>query len=80
MIEGIRAWSRGILISVIITIVLEMILPENSSKKYIKIIIGIFIVYSIISPIFENFSENNVDKLISTGEHLLQASARHIQL
>ena len=51
----ISTWSRGIVISVIITIVIEMILPDNNSKKYIKIVLGIFVVYSIISPVFEYF-------------------------
>ena len=34
--EKISMWSREIVISVILTTVIEMILPENKSKKYIN--------------------------------------------
>lgn len=73
--EKISIWSRSIVVSVIIAIVIEMLLPENNSKKYIKIILGIFIVYSIISPIFELFSGSSVDSLIDRGEAAIGASS-----
>lgn len=77
--DGIITWSRSIVISVIITVVIEMILPENNSKKYIKIVLGIFIVYSIISPVFEFFSGKGVDEIIDKGEAAIQASSSTIQ-
>ena len=65
-----NGWIQGIVVAVIITIIVEMILPEGNSKKYIKIVLGIFIVFSIISPIigevtggkFEVSSIINMDK------------------
>ncbi len=33
-----------------------MILPEGSSKKYIKVVIGIYILFTIISPFIQKFS------------------------
>ena len=33
-----------------------MILPEGSSKKYIKVVIGIYILFTIISPFIQRFS------------------------
>ena len=77
--NDIIIWSRSIIISVIITIVIEMILPENNSKKYIKIVLGIFVVYSIVSPIFEFFSGRDVDGIIDKGEAAIEASSRNIQ-
>ena len=73
--EQISVWARSIVISVILAIMIEMILPENNSKKYIKIIVGIFIVYSIISPIFEFFSSISVDRLIDKGEAAIEVSS-----
>lgn len=50
MINGISTWAEHIIIAVIIGTILEMILPNGNSKKYIKTVIGIFILYTIISP------------------------------
>ena len=77
--EKISMWSRKIVISVILTTVIEMILPENKSKKYIKIMFGIFIVYTIISPVFNFFSNTSVDSLIDKGEAVIEASSSNIE-
>lgn len=50
MINYISSWAEQIIICVIVVTVLEMILPKGNSKKYIKTIMGIYILYVIISP------------------------------
>lgn len=65
-----NGWIQGIVVAVIITILIEMILPEGNSKKYIKVVLGIYVVFSIISPVigtitkgeFEVSSIINMDK------------------
>jgi stage III sporulation protein AF len=51
MIAKLRLWTQNILIAVIISIIVEMILPEGSNKKYVKVISGLYILYVIINPI-----------------------------
>lgn len=75
MVSWFRMWSRSIIVSVIISTVIEMILPENNSKKYIKIVIGMFIVYSIISPMINSFSNGGLDNIIENQEQYLQTSS-----
>lgn len=58
----IRNWSEGIIISIIVATLVEMILPNNNSKKYIKIIIGIFVVYNIITPVIDVFAGKDIDQ------------------
>ena len=50
MINYISSWAGGIITAVIVVTILEMILPNGNSKKYIKTIIGIYVIYIIISP------------------------------
>ena len=50
MIEFISSWAGQIITAVVLVTILEMILPKGNSKKYIKTIIGIYILYIIISP------------------------------
>lgn len=50
MIKNISSWAEQIIIAVILVTIIEMILPKGNSKKYIKTILGVFILYTIISP------------------------------
>lgn len=56
MIEWISNWAEAIVIAVIIATIIEMILPDGSSKKYIKVVIGVYILFTIISPVITKFT------------------------
>ena len=56
MVNFLSSWGQGIIVAVIIGTIIEMILPEGSSKKYIKVVIGIYILFTIISPFIQKFS------------------------
>ena len=43
-------WIEQIAIAVIIVSILEMLLPKGNIKKYIKVILGIYVVFCMISP------------------------------
>lgn len=47
----ITNWAQSIIVSVIIATIIEMILPNNSNGKYVKVVIGIFVLFTIISPV-----------------------------
>lgn len=49
--EWLSNWIQGIIVAVIIGTIIEMILPQGNCKKYIKVVIGIYILFSIISPV-----------------------------
>lgn len=59
MIDFLSNWAQGIIVAVIIATIIEMILPNGSSKKYVKVVVGIYILFTIISPIITKFSSNN---------------------
>ena len=69
-------WIQGIVVAVIIGTIIEMILPEGNCKKYIKVVIGVYILFSIISPIITKFSGNNfsVTNIFDLNEYI-QASS-----
>ncbi len=56
MINSISSWAEQVILAVIIATVIEMILPKGNSKKYIKTVIGIYILYIIVSPIITVFA------------------------
>lgn len=76
MIIKIKQWCEGIIIAVIISIIIEMIIPEGKNKKYIKVIIGIYIMVVSLSPLLEllhydiNFDEIANFDTIETSQNI----------
>ena len=56
MVKWISQWCEAIIIAVIIATIIEMILPEGNNKKYIKVVIGVYILFTIISPVISSFT------------------------
>lgn len=78
MLEWFRSLATGIVIAVIIATIIEMILPNSTSKKYIKIIIGIFIVYTIISPVIGSFKGEDLNNYIKV-ENYIQSNSNALK-
>ena len=57
MISFISSWTQGIIVSVIIASIIEMILPDGNCQKYVKVVIGVFILFSIVSPVISKFTK-----------------------
>ena len=86
MINFLSSWVKNLALALIIVSILEMILPNNKTKKYVKMIMGLYILFSIISPFIENTDKLNLDnfdlnsyiektqKTSSTSEKLDQTS------
>lgn len=54
MIEIFSSWAKGIVLAIVIISILEMLLPNNKTKKYIKMIMGLYLLFNIISPLIKN--------------------------
>ena len=63
MIVFLSSWVKNLALALIIVSILEMILPNNKTKKYVKMIMGLYILFSIISPFIENSTKLNFDNL-----------------
>lgn len=63
MIENISIWAEQIIVAVIIATLIEMILPTGNNKKYIKAVIGVYILFTIISPIFNGKFSLNTNEI-----------------
>ena len=62
MVSFISSWARQMILAVLIAIILEMILLDKSkTTKYIKTVIGIYVMYVIISPGLNLLNGKNVD-------------------
>lgn len=61
MVEFLNSWVQGIVVAIIIATVIEMLVPEGNNKKYVKIIIGIYIIFTIVSPVISKLGKQEID-------------------
>ena len=59
MIGIIRNWCEGIIIAIIISVIIELLVPEGNNKKYVKVVIGIYIIFVIINPLLNLMNYKN---------------------
>lgn len=62
MIQWISSWASGIVVAVVLATLIEMLLPNGNNKKYVKTVIGIFVLFSIIAPIIDNISSTHISQ------------------
>ena len=62
MINFMSSWAEQIILAVIIAIIIEMLLPKNKNQKYIQMVIGIYVLFNIISPIIKNKEVFSIEK------------------
>lgn len=84
MIEFIKTWVNQIIVAVIISTIIEMILPNGNNKKYIKMIIGLYVLFTIIQPIITkltgetlNISDFNYQKYFD--QDILETSSNNFE-
>ena len=74
MIKFLSTWIGQIAISVIIVSIFEMLIPSGNLKKYIKVILSVYIIYCMISPFTNNkklfnFEDINLDKYLENTKN-----------
>ena len=67
MIEALGEWIITICVAIFFTTAVQMILPDNSLKKYCNFVLGLIVFVVILGPIVKIFNEDlqiNIGKLI----------------
>jgi stage III sporulation protein AF len=54
-----KKWCENILVVVMISTLIEMIFPDGKELKYLKVVIGIYLVFCIIEPILSYANNEN---------------------
>ncbi len=76
MIASITIWVKGIIFVVLFASFLELLLPSNSMQRFVRVILGLFIMLTILQPvigIMENkWTEDQLPALATrTGNSLI---------
>lgn len=63
MIEFMSSWVKGLGLAIVMVSILEMLLPNNKTKKYIRMVMGVYILFTIISPFVSNKEVFNINDI-----------------
>lgn len=53
MLEGLYGWINTIVVTIIFAAFVEMLMPSNNMKKYIKLVLGLLIMAVILEPVLQ---------------------------
>lgn len=57
----LNVWLQGIVVAVIVATILELLMPSGNNKKYIKVVLGVYIIFNIIAPIVNNLTKEDME-------------------
>ena len=64
MVEFFSSWVKTLGLAIVIVSILEILLPNNKTKKYIRMVMGLYVLFTIVSPFISNkeiFNFDNID-------------------
>lgn len=71
MVRWLSSWGQGVIVAVVVSVIIEMLLPNGSSKKYVRVVIGIYILFTIISPVISSLPNGkiNVNDIFNNSQY-----------
>lgn len=51
MLVEIKSWCEEIVVAIILCIIIECLIPKGNNSKYVKVVVGIYIMYVTLNPI-----------------------------
>ena len=91
--DTIREIVRGIAMIIIFAGFLEMHLPDNEMRRYIQLVVGLFVIVSVISPLtkivspggdidvsaWQPVADNSTAKIIAKGKEIAANEQQRLQ-
>ena len=72
MIEALGEWIITICVAIFFTTAVQMILPDNSLKKYCNFVLGLIVFVVILSPIVKIFNKDlQMNKIINESAYFV---------
>ncbi|MBE7030777.1 MAG: stage III sporulation protein AF [Ruminococcaceae bacterium] len=76
--EFIREYIMSIIVVILFSVLLEMIMPGSSFKKYIKLVVGLLIMFAIIKPVIHIPSLKNMELPYLTSEQVFSEQSEQV--
>lgn len=79
MMAYIGEWVKHIVLLILMATFLDLILPNSSMRKYVKLVVGFLLILLILSPILQLFKLDQ-DRLLLTIDQILEKKNRPLTL
>lgn len=68
MLDALKNWILNISTAIFFITAVELILPNNSTKKYAKFILGLILITVVITPLIKFYDKNfNINSYVNTA-------------
>jgi len=69
MMDALVGWLKQIILVVLLATFIDLLLPNRTMQRYVKLVVSLFILMTILSPVLQLFGSNaNVRMLAATVE------------
>ncbi|MGZ4106048.1 MAG: stage III sporulation protein AF [Tumebacillaceae bacterium] len=78
MMDFISHWLRGLILLIFLAIILDMILPNNAFQRYAKVVMGLMIIFLMLTPVMKlygqsgNLNNISIDSLLHESNHSME--------
>lgn len=64
MMDWLREWLQNIIVIVLLATFADLLLPNSNLQKYSKMVLGLLIVFTILTPILTVFDQFDMNQII----------------
>lgn len=73
--EFVRQWVTQIIIFLLLAVIIDLLIPKTSMKKYVKLVIGLILMLIFLKPVFLLFSIDFQSDLSSSFKEIYESDS-----
>lgn len=77
MIEYLSDWFKKLIFLVILAGLVDMVLPNSNIQKYARMVLGLLIILTLLSPVLSLLNINDLSNVIWQNAYLMQQNQVH---
>ncbi|NRF89575.1 stage III sporulation protein AF [Paenibacillus frigoriresistens] len=67
--DWLAGWLKSVIMVIMLATFVDLLLPSNTMQRYVKTVMSLFILLTLLSPVLQLFQKNwNIDQLIGQAE------------
>lgn len=76
----ISQWVTQIIVFLLLAVIIDLLIPKTSMKKYIKLVMGLILMLIFLKPVFFLFSVDFQSELVSSFEQIYEGDDNGIMI
>jgi stage III sporulation protein AF len=71
MMEWLSDWLKQVILIILLAAFVDLLLPNQTMQRYVKTVVSLFILMTLLTPVFELFQRGwDAEKLLAEAERL----------